>query len=101
MIAHIAFVDCTPEQAEEASRRIATEVQPVSRQREGFRGTAFLADRGRGRVILLTFWESEEARAAAEAAWPADARVGVFAAIGVRRREAQILDVLWSDGLAS
>lgn len=88
------------EQAEEAARQISADVQPIVRHQQGYGGTAFLADRARERVILVTFWESGEARAAAEAAWPADDRVGVFEAIGVRRREARVFEVLWRDGMA-
>lgn len=58
MIAHVAFVDCTPEQAEEAARQISADVQPIVRHQQGYGGTAFLADRARERVILVTFWES-------------------------------------------
>jgi len=93
VIAHVAFVDCTPEQAEEAARRIAAETSPVARQREGFISSVLLVDRAREQVLMVTLWESEEARAATDVAWPKD-QPGVFEQIGVRRREARIFEVL-------
>jgi hypothetical protein len=96
MIAHVAFVDCTPEQAEEAARRIAAEAWPVVHQ-HGARASLFLVDRAREQVLNITLWESDEARAAADANWPQD-QPGIFEQIGVRRREARIFEVLGQTG---
>jgi heme-degrading monooxygenase HmoA len=97
VIAHVAFVDCTTEQAEDAARRIAERVWPVLRGTPGFRSSVFLVDRAREEVVTVTLWESDEARAAADAAGPPDRR-RVFEEIGVRRREARIFDVLGVEG---
>ena len=99
MIAHVAFVDCTPEQAEEAARRIAEEVWSVLRGTPGFRSSVFLVDRAREQVMTVSLWESDEARAAADAAGPPDRR-RIFEEIGVRRREARIFEVLGLEGLS-
>lgn len=97
MIAHVAFVDCTPQQAVEAARRIAEEVWPVLRRTEGFRSSVFLVDRARDQAMTVTLWENDEARATADASGPPDRR-RVFEEIGVRRREAQIFEVLRLEG---
>jgi hypothetical protein len=72
VIAHVAFVDCTPEQAEEAARRIAEGTWPILSERKGYRGSIFLIDRAREQAMTVALWESDEARAAADAAWPQD-----------------------------
>jgi heme-degrading monooxygenase HmoA len=55
------------ETIDEAIRIVEESIMPVTRQQPGFKGFLTLADRRGGKIILLTFWETEAALKAGEA----------------------------------
>jgi heme-degrading monooxygenase HmoA len=57
-----------PEQIDHMVRRFEEVVVPLLRGLDGFQGAMVLADRDRGTNIAISFWESEQALCASEAA---------------------------------
>jgi heme-degrading monooxygenase HmoA len=56
------------EQVQEITRRTEETVLPTVRQMGGYKGVFSLMDRGTGKALSLTLWESEEAMRASEEA---------------------------------
>jgi heme-degrading monooxygenase HmoA len=61
MHARVSKLEGPPEQVNELGRIAAEWVAPSLTQMEGFRGILALADRGSGKVQVVTLWESEGA----------------------------------------
>jgi heme-degrading monooxygenase HmoA len=55
-----------PERADEIVGILREQVLPQARQIAGFRGVLSLLDRGSGKSLTVTLWESEEAMRASE-----------------------------------
>ena len=65
---------------EEAGQLYRESILPEVRQLPGFKGRMVLGDRSKGKVITLTFWESEaDARASGEGSAFMQASVAKFA----------------------
>jgi heme-degrading monooxygenase HmoA len=55
-----------PDEIDEILREIREHVLPLLRQQDGFKGFITLEDRQSGKLIGITFWESERAMQASE-----------------------------------
>jgi heme-degrading monooxygenase HmoA len=55
-----------PHEIDEVLREIREHVLPLLRQQDGFEGFITLEDRQSGKLIGITFWESEQAMRASE-----------------------------------
>ena len=55
-----------PHEIDEVLREIREHVLPLLRQQDGFKGFITLEDRQSGKLIGITFWESEQAMQASE-----------------------------------
>jgi|SRR5215207_30570 len=68
MYARISTLEGSPVHIDEGLREVRENVLPQLQQQDGFKGMAALADRQTGKVLGVTFWESEEALRASEEA---------------------------------
>ena len=68
MFARVTLGTAIPERLDQMTREIAEHVLPALRMQDGFAGALVLADRGRGKVLAVTLWESEQAMSATEEA---------------------------------
>ena len=68
MYARISTLEGSPEHIDEGLRQVRENVLPQLQKQEGFKGMAALADRQTGKVLGVTFWESEETLQASEEA---------------------------------
>lgn len=69
MHARVSTFEGSSEKVDELSRYATEQVVPALKQMDGYAGVLGLADRGSGKVLAVTLWETEEAmRASAEAA---------------------------------
>ena len=57
----------TPAQIEAGIKNFNEQTLPAVRQLTGFTGVQFLADRKSGKVVVTTFWETEQALRDSEA----------------------------------
>jgi heme-degrading monooxygenase HmoA len=67
MHARQSTVQGKPDQVEAGIRNFKDEILPAIRQVKGFTGVEFLADRKSGKVVVTTFWETEQALRDSEA----------------------------------
>jgi hypothetical protein len=68
MWARVTEVQGDPAHLDDAIRVIEAQVLPLMRETPGTRGSYWLADRQSGRLLVVAFWETEEAlRFSAEA----------------------------------
>jgi heme-degrading monooxygenase HmoA len=68
MHARVSTLEGLPEQVDELGRIASEWVAPSLTQMDGFRGMLALADHQRGKVLMVTLWESEEAMRQSEEA---------------------------------
>ena len=68
MHARLNRIEGSPERIDEMARRFEETVVPMLRGLDGYRGGVVLADRTTGTNIAISYWESEEAMRASEAA---------------------------------
>jgi hypothetical protein len=68
MYARVTTAQGSPERVDESLQAIREQGIPVFRQQAGFQHAYFLIDRGSGKGIALTLWDSREALQQAEAA---------------------------------
>lgn len=68
MHARMSTLQGSPGQADDAIRQIDDQVIPAAKAMDGFSGLLALMDRDSGKMIAITFWESEEAMRASEEA---------------------------------
>jgi heme-degrading monooxygenase HmoA len=68
MHARMTTLQGNPGEADAAMRQIDDEVIPGIKSQDGFSGLLALLDRDAGKMIAITFWESEEAMRASEEA---------------------------------
>ena len=68
MFARATFGEAPPERLDEMTREIVEHVLPALRIQDGFNGDLILVERGSGKVLGVTLWESEQAMDATEEA---------------------------------
>ncbi len=61
MFARVSEFEARPEQLDEMARKGVEHVLPALKMQNGFSGGLVLADRSSGKVLAVTFWESEQA----------------------------------------
>jgi heme-degrading monooxygenase HmoA len=66
--ARMTRLEGSPEQIDHMARRFEEVVIPLLRGLDGFEGAMVLGDRSRGTSIAISFWASEDAMQASEAA---------------------------------
>ncbi len=66
MHARMTTLEGSPDRMDEGVRDVREHVLPQLQQTDGFKGFVALGDRQSGRLIGISFWESEEAMRAAE-----------------------------------
>ncbi len=68
MFARVTLGKALPERLDQMTREIMEHVLPALRMQDGFAGALVLTDRGSGKVLAVTLWESEQAMNATEEA---------------------------------
>ena len=68
MYARVSRFEGPPDALDESLRQAREQVLPQAKQDEGFKGIIALANRQSGKLLGITFWESEEAMRASEEA---------------------------------
>jgi len=68
MFARATFGEASPERLEKMIPEILEHVLPAVRRQEGFKGGTILVQRGSGKVLTVSLWESEQAMDATEEA---------------------------------
>jgi heme-degrading monooxygenase HmoA len=68
MLARVTALEGDPEQVDDLTRFAGERVLPELKELDGFNGALGLADRQSGKVLAVTFWESEQAMQASEEA---------------------------------
>ena len=67
MYARSGLVEVSPSRVDDAVRALADEQIPRYRELQGYRGITVLADRHSGKILGISFWESEADIAASDA----------------------------------
>ena len=68
MFARATFGEAPPERLEKMIHEILEHVLPAVRMQEGFKGGTILVERGSGKVLTVSLWETEEAMHATDEA---------------------------------
>jgi heme-degrading monooxygenase HmoA len=79
--ARLTTIEGLPDKMDDATRHVQEQTLPQLRQMDGFEGFVALGDRQSGRLLGVTFWESEEALRATEGA-VSSVRSGAAEAVG-------------------
>jgi quinol monooxygenase YgiN len=66
MFARLLTVQTEPKRIDEASMLFEESVIPLCKDKKGYKGASFLADRKTGKCVFITQWESEEDMLATE-----------------------------------
>ena len=66
MHARMSILEGPPEQTDEGLRHVREQVLPRLQQQDGYEGFVVFSDRQSGKVIGVSFWESEQAMQASE-----------------------------------
>ncbi len=66
MHARMSILEGPADQVDEGLRYVQEQVLPLIQQQDGFKGFVALSDRQSGKVIGVSFWESEQAMQASE-----------------------------------
>ncbi len=66
MHARMSILEGPPHEIDEVLREIRDHVLPLLQQQDGFEGFITLEERQSGKLIGITFWESEQAMQASE-----------------------------------
>jgi heme-degrading monooxygenase HmoA len=66
MHARMSILEGPPDQVDEGLRYVREQVLPLMQQQDGFKAFIALGDRQSGKVIGVSFWESEQAMQASE-----------------------------------
>jgi heme-degrading monooxygenase HmoA len=64
--ARMSVLEGSPDQIDEGLRHVREQVLPLIQQQDGFKGFIALSDQQSGKVIGVSFWESEQAMQASE-----------------------------------
>jgi heme-degrading monooxygenase HmoA len=68
MHARVSIFEGSPDELDEGLRQAREQVLPSARQMDGFKGLIALGERQSGKMLGITFWESEEAMRTSEEA---------------------------------
>jgi|SRR5215211_1916824 len=68
MHARVTTMRMDPGRVDEVARTLENDDIPGFRELDGFKGLTVLADRGSGKTVAVSFWESEDALTASEEA---------------------------------
>jgi hypothetical protein len=68
VFARATFGEAPPERLDQATQEIVEHVLPALRIQDDFNGALILVERGSGKVLGVTLWESEQAMDATEEA---------------------------------
>src|SRR5215213_10491520 len=68
MHARVSSLEGSPAPIDQMLRQVREEVLPRAKLLDGFKGMIALGDRYSGKILGITFWESEEAMRASEEA---------------------------------
>ena len=66
MYARLTTIEGDPDKMDEATRHVQEQTLPQLQKMDGFKGFVALGDRQSGRVVGVSFWESEQAMQASE-----------------------------------
>lgn len=66
MYVRLLIIQTDPQRIDEASMLFEESVIPLCKDKKGYKGASFLADRKTGKSIFITQWESEEDMLATE-----------------------------------
>jgi heme-degrading monooxygenase HmoA len=66
MHARMSILEGPADQVDEGMRYVREQVLPLMQQQDGFKGFIVLNDRQSGKIIGVSFWESEQAMRASE-----------------------------------
>jgi quinol monooxygenase YgiN len=66
MFARLLTIQTEPKRIDEASMLFEESVIPLCKDKKGYKGASFLADRKTGKCVFITQWESEEDMLATE-----------------------------------
>jgi heme-degrading monooxygenase HmoA len=66
MFARLLIIQTEPKRIDEASMLFEESVIPLCKDKKGYKGASFLADRKTGKCVFITQWESEEDMLATE-----------------------------------
>lgn len=68
MHARVTTLQGQPDRADDVAAQLQRDDVPGFEQLDGFKGMTLMVDRGSGKMMALTFWESEDALRASEEA---------------------------------
>ena len=68
MFARVTIWEARPDRLDNMAHEIEEHALPALRRQDGFAGVLVLAERGSGKVLAVTLWESEQAMDATEEA---------------------------------
>ena len=60
MLARVTSGEALPERLDKMSHEIREHVLPALKKQDGFAGALLLVERGSGKVLAMTLWESEQ-----------------------------------------
>jgi heme-degrading monooxygenase HmoA len=81
MYARVVYTQVQPGQIDEAIRIYRESVTPSARLQKGYRGGILLTDRGTGKGISISFWESEAAMTGGETSGYLQQQIGKFTGV--------------------
>src|ERR671912_2697200 len=70
MYARLTTIEGSPDKLDDAERHVQEQTLPQLQKMDGFKGFVALGDRNSGKLIGVSFWESEEALRATDEAVP-------------------------------
>ena len=68
MHARVTVIEGSAERLDEVVGQVESDVLPILRQQRGFKGFTVIGDRGSGRILATSYWESEGDMQASEEA---------------------------------
>ncbi len=93
MHARITTIEGTADSIDAAVQKARDEVLPILKEQEGWKGFTVLADRGSGKLVGLSFFESEETLRASDSA-VAQSRESVAEASGASSPRVEFFEVV-------
>jgi heme-degrading monooxygenase HmoA len=97
MHARMSILEGPADRVDEGMSYVREQVLPLIQQQDGFKGFIALSDRQSGKVIGVSFWESEQAMRASEEVGDRtrseSAEAGGAAVAGVERYEVGVFEV--------
>jgi heme-degrading monooxygenase HmoA len=59
MHARTGTIEASPDNVDDVARMLREEQIPTYREQQGYKGFTVLADRGSGKIVGISYWESE------------------------------------------